>query len=173
MSAKPTHRDAIYAQVQATVQRSGVRAALVHLLMETDYRYIGIFRFEGGMATAAVHYDRENPDQLRIAEVPQNTTYCYFIKESHGVFTTPNALADERLVLHPARTTVQSYCGVPILDREGMLLGSLCCYDVVPRSVEQVDMGLMMRVANMLAEGHHVPAYPKAAGTAAGQPLRH
>ncbi|MES2424987.1 MAG: hypothetical protein V4562_11200, partial [Pseudomonadota bacterium] len=69
MSAKPTHRDAIYAQVQATVQRSGVRAALVHLLMETDYRYIGIFRFEGGMATAAVHYDRENPDQLRIAEV--------------------------------------------------------------------------------------------------------
>lgn len=173
MSVAATSRDAIFAQVQATLLQSGVRASLVHLLTGIDYRFIGIFRFEGGMATAAVHYDRENPDQLRIAEVPQNTTYCYFIKESRGVFTTGNSLADERLVMHPARSTVLSYCGVPIVDREGALLGSLCCYDVVPRSVEQVDMGLMMRVANMLAEGKHVPPYPTAAGKSARQPLQH
>jgi GAF domain-containing protein len=160
MSVVPSPRDEIFAQFLHTLETSGVRDALAGLLKHTDYRYIGIFRFHNGMATAAVHFDREDPEALRIGEVPQNNTYCYFIKESRGVFTTPNSLQDSRLATHPACEAVQSYCGVPILDAAGDLLGSLCYYDVVPRAAEQVDMGLLMRVANTLAQRNQVPPYP-------------
>ena len=34
---------------------------------------------------------------------------------------------------HPARETILSYCGVPVMNELGVILGTLCHYDVVPR----------------------------------------
>jgi GAF domain-containing protein len=33
----------------------------------------------------------------------------------------------------PARNSVQSYCGVPLLREDGSFYGTLCQFDVVPR----------------------------------------
>lgn len=138
----------------------GVRAGLASLLERTDYRFIGIFRFEDGRANAAVHYDRENPDQLGTDEVPDTATYCCYVRDSRGAFTTANALLDERLAEHPAREAVLAYCGVPVMDPEGVLLGALCHYDLVPRDPAQIDMELMLQVASLLAQRNAVPPYP-------------
>lgn len=151
----------VFANFAVKVHGAELREALADLLRLTDYRFIGIWRMQGGKANAAVHYDRENPEQLSAVEVPATATYCCYVRESGQPFRTPNALVDARLTAHPAREQVLSYCGVPIMDSSGEILGTLCHYDVVPRDPEQIDIELMLNVASFLALGQHVPAYPK------------
>ncbi len=151
-----------FRQFEAVLEREGIRAGLAKVLERTNYRYIGIFRFEGGKANAAVHYDRLNPDVLTAQEVPDTATYCCYVRDSRGAFTTANAMTDPRLNAHPAREVVLSYCGVPVMDSEGTMLGTLCHYDLVPRDPEQIDLELVLQVASALAQRNAVPPYPTA-----------
>jgi GAF domain-containing protein len=146
------------------LKAAGAREALSYLQSLSDYRFIGIFRFQNGKANAAIHIDRENTDVLAATEVPDTATYCCYVRDSRGVFTTANALTDQRLTDHPAREAVLAYCGVPVMDPSGNLLGTLCHYDVVPRDPAQLDFELLLRVAVALEQGDHVPPYPVAAG---------
>lgn len=150
-----------FKQFARVLASSGARDALAYVLGLSDYRFIGIFRFKDGKANAAIHYDRENPSQLHATEVPDTATYCCFVRDSKGVFTTVNALVDPRLDEHPARAEVLAYCGVPVLDPEGHLLGTLCHYDVAPRDASQLDLELLVQVAATLQQGDHVPPYPQ------------
>ena len=150
-----------FKQFARVLASSGARDALAYVLGLSDYRFIGIFRFKDGKANAAIHYDRENPSQLQATEVPDTATYCCFVRDSKGVFTTVNALVDPRLDEHPARAEVLAYCGVPVLDPEGHLLGTLCHYDVAPRDASQLDLELLVQVAATLQQGDHVPPYPQ------------
>ena len=142
---------------------TGARDALAYVLGLSEYRFIGIFRFSDGKANAALHYDRENPGVTAGTEVPDTATYCCYVRDSNGLFTTANALTDPRLTRHPAREAVLAYCGIPILRPDGELLGTLCHYDVVPRDPGQLDLNLLIQVASTLEQGGHVPPYPVAA----------
>ena len=150
-----------FAEFEADLHDFGLRESLARLLKVTDYRFIGIFRFEGGQANAALHYDRENPGQLSTQEVPETATYCCHVRNLRGAFATADAMRDERLAAHPARHVVAAYCGVPVMDADGLLLGTLCHYDFVPRDPEQVDLELMVQVASALAYRRLVPPYPQ------------
>jgi GAF domain-containing protein len=149
-----------FSTFSATLQAVGLRAALAEQLLLTDYRFIAIFRFDGGRANAAVFYDRDNPEVRRVDEVPSGATYCVFARETRSPFITDDAMADERLAGHAAREQVRAYCGVPILTPEGELLGTLCHYDVVPRDAAQIDLALMCEIASALEQQHRVPPYP-------------
>lgn len=139
---------------------SGPREALAYIVGLSDYRFIGIFRFKEGNATAALHYDRENPSRLTIEEVPAEATYCSFVRDSGSPFLTENAMEDPRLNDHVKRETMRAYCGLPMFDLNGILLGTLCHYDVVPRDPGQLDMELLLQVISALRQGNHVPPYP-------------
>lgn len=162
MQRSPDTRSA-FETFKTTLMAHGVRQSLAYLLGLTDYRFIGIWRFQDGRANAAVHYDRENPTQLQAQEVPENATYCCYVRDANGVFMTAHALLDPRTEGHPARDSVQAYCGVPVMDPEGQLIGTLCHYDLVPRDPAQVDIELMVQVASFLARSGCVPPYPAAA----------
>ncbi len=69
---------------------------------------------------------------------------------------TANTMLDARTVEYPKRETLASYCGLPILDSEGRILGTLCHYDVMPRDPEQIDLSLMLSVAVTLLKSHFV-----------------
>lgn len=159
-----------FEQWTAVLNSQGVRPALALLLSWSDYRCIGIFRFQAGKATAVVHYDRLQPQVLTTDEVADTATYCCYVRDSRGAFTTAHALLDERLQGHPAQPVVQAYCGVPILSPEGQLLGTLCCYDMVERCAEQLDMALLLQVASALQQGQHVPPYPHEHGAVVAAP---
>ncbi|HEY6135706.1 MAG TPA: GAF domain-containing protein [Rubrivivax sp.] len=148
-----------FATFQTRLDSAGLRHALSDILMATDYRYIGIFRFDNGMANSVVHYDRQNPEVLDTSEVLDTATYCCYVRDSQGAFTTADALQDPRLGAHPARGAVRAYCGVPIMDDAGAILGTLCHYDDVPRDPRQIDLELMIQVAAFLARDHTLPAY--------------
>ena len=87
---KPSTDDA-FAAFEAALRGSGPRAALAYLVGLTSYCFIGIFRFSGGMANAAIHCDRENPEVTRIDAVPESATYCCFVRDRRGSFTTAGA----------------------------------------------------------------------------------
>ena len=160
ISSNPPHTAKHFDQFANILADSGAREALAYVLCLSDYRFIDIFRFQNGKANAAIHYDRENPETLFATEVPETATYCCYVRDSNGVFTTANSLTDPRLTDHPARKTVLAYCGVPVMDSNGLLLGTLCHYDVVPRDPAQLDLALLIQVASALELGDHVPPYP-------------
>ena len=148
---------------QAVLDVMGTRESLAFLLKFTDYRFIGLWRFQNGRAHAAIHYDRENPSETQAQEVADTDTYCCYVRDGQGVFMTAHAMLDPRTEGHSAREAVAAYCGVPVMDSEGNILATLCHYDVVPRDPSQVDLELMIQVASALAQGDHVPPYPAAA----------
>ena len=145
---------------QDAFHADGLRAALSELLKLTDYRFIGIWRFQDGRSAAAVHYDRENPVETTAAEVPECATYCTLVRDARAPFMTADALLDPRLAGHPARDVVLTYCGMPLMDSAGTVLGTLCHYDLVPRDPEQINIELMLMVSSFLALNGLVPAYP-------------
>ena len=69
---------------------------------------------------------------------------------------TANAMLEARPKDHPQREIIPANCGIPILDAEDVILGTLYHYDVVPRDPEQIDLPLMLSVASALARGSHV-----------------
>jgi len=72
---------------------------------------------------------------------------------------TANAMLEARTKDHPQREIIPANCGIPIMDAEGVILGTLCHYDVVPRDPEQIDLPLMLSVASALARGSQVRPY--------------
>lgn len=150
-----------FANFAITATSVSVRDGLAELLKDTDFRYIGIWRFQDGKASAAVHYDRLNPALTTSDEVPDTATYCCYVREAGAPFKTANALVDERLAEHPARTAVAAYAGVPVMDSNGTIVGTLCHYDTEPRDVGQVDLQLMLTVASFLTLNGLVPPYPE------------
>ena len=138
----------------------GTRAALYSVLRLTDYRFISVFRFQDGKATSAIHVDREDLSVVQASEVPDTATYCCYVRDSRGAFVTADALMDPRTSTHPAREVVRAYCGIPIMDPEGVLIGTLCHYDLAPKDPEQLDLELLLQVAHTLSAPGVVPPYP-------------
>lgn len=138
----------------------GIRASLVYLLGLTDYRFISIFRFDANKVRSVVHYDVEAPQVLETAEEAIDSTYCCYVRDTQGLFTTANAFLDDRLGDHAKRATLPAYCGFPVMDPDGRVEGTLCHYDVVPRDPGQIDMELMLLVCSALQRGGKIPAYP-------------
>jgi len=156
-----------FAKFVVTHRTQGLRAALATLVKMTDYRFIGLWRFQDGKANAVVHYDREDPSKTTTQEVPDTATYCCFVRDTKAPFKTPNALIDERLASHSAREHVTTYCGVPVMDSLGNVLATLCHYDVMPRDPDQVNLELMLMVAAYVANNGNLPPYPSTSATTA------
>jgi len=142
------------------LETDGLRAAMYSLLRLTDHRFISIFRFQDGMATSAVHVDREDLTDTQAGDVPDTATYCCYVRDSQGAFATADAMLDPRTVNHAAREAVRSYCGIPILDPAGGLIGTLCHYDFAPRDAGQLDLELMLQAASAIERSGLVPPYP-------------
>jgi len=146
---------AAFAQFSETLQAQGIREALAYLLSLTEYRFIGVFGFGSGMTYAIAHYDRENPDALDGDSAPDVSGYGDYVRDCKRSFVTADATMDERLRKHPARNSVPAYCGVPVMDPDGAVLGSLCHYDIVPREkqiIRHPDI-LILEGLNVLQTG--------------------
>lgn len=145
------------------LETDGLRAALYSLLRRTDYRFIAIFRFQGGKATSVCYVDRQNLGDLDAGEVLDTATYCSFVRDVEGAFVTADAVRDARTLDHAARDVVRAYCGLPLVAPDGQFIGTLCHYDLVPRDPEQLDPALLVRAGRALAQSGLVPPYPSGA----------
>jgi GAF domain-containing protein len=137
-------------QLKRILAIDGVRAAVAYLNSLTTHRFTSLYQFEGETLRNLIFYDRENPEIEKCSDIPVLASYCVFVRESGVMFATDDALQDERVLSHPKRETVQSYCGVPLLDRDGEMFGTICHFDFKPGRVADADVELLECMAPLL-----------------------
>ena len=95
------------------------------------------------------------PDELAAArETPLSHSVCSTVVETDEVLMVDDMGGDARFSDHPARTelSVESYCGVPIRDHDGHVLGSFCVMDDVRRVWSDADVRLLRDFADIIGD---------------------
>lgn len=141
-----------FEELQAILANQGVREALAYLNRRTPHRFTGIFRFiENGQLENLYLFDREASDAQPWAPFPRTHSYCGLIHDAKEPFFVGNALSDPRVSDHPARESVISYCGVPILTESGDVFGTLCHFDYKPVRISELDLPFLKLAAEPIA----------------------
>lgn len=142
-------------EVRALLARGALREAVIYLNTQSDHRFTSLYRFAGDTLSSVEFFDRERPDVDLSEDIPVIASYCVFVRDSGGTFSTPDSLDDRRLVNHAKRLQVRSYCGVPLVDDEGRMFGSVCHFDFVPRQIRSSDIELLESLAPALQRQIH------------------
>jgi GAF domain-containing protein len=140
----------VFDQLKAALAAGGLRGAVAFLNALTSARFTSLYRFSGGALQNITFYDRQNPEVDGCEEIPVEASYCVYIRDYSASFSMPDSNADERVRNHPKRQTVQSYCGVPLLDGRDQLIGSICHFDLEPGRTTDQDVELLEYMARLL-----------------------
>ncbi len=136
-----------------TILRKGdVRSAIIYLNGLTEHRFTSVYRFDQEILTNVYFFDRENPMQESTPDIPVMASYCGFVRNSHNTFTTFDSLQDDRLHDHPKQLVVRSYCGMPLLDENGKMFGTICHFDFRPLPISDTTVKLLESIAPLLKQ---------------------
>ena len=116
----------------------------------TSHRFTSLYLFEGDTLRSITFYDHEHPDMQTCEDIPIMASYCVFVRDSGSMFTTHEARCDERLKDHPKQNTVQAYCGAPIVNQDGKMVGTICHFDFQPRRIANLDVELLEPMAELV-----------------------
>ena len=134
----------------ALLQDARLPEALSFMNSLTPFRFTGIYRFDG-MSVQNIHlFDRQTGFGSDGSVSPVSGTYCVWIQESLSVVQMKDSGSDPRAVAHPKRDIVRSYCGGPIFDPRGDLIGTICHFDYEPRETPSDVLALIEAVGPML-----------------------
>lgn len=87
------------------------------------------------------------------AELPRDGSFCDVTIRRRGGMVVSDALQDERFCDHPlvaGEPHIRFYAGFPIESPSGERLGTLCIFDTVPRSADDVDLVSLRNIALMV-----------------------
>lgn len=90
---------------------------------------------------------------LDIRETDRDIAFCGYAIERDDLVEIPDTLEDERFANNPLVTgppRFRFYAGMPLLDRAGNALGTLCAMDVRPRSLEPAQRDALRTLAASL-----------------------
>ena len=81
---------------------------------------------------------------LEVSETPRDHAFCaHAILEPSTVMVVPNALLDSRFNENPLVTgapSIRFYAGAPLLNAEGISMGTLCVIDSQPRELQRYQL---------------------------------
>jgi len=129
LSSHPTKAIATFREL---LRGRGVRAALQFLNSISNHRFTAVFRFEGDTLRNLHLIDRENSKIERCPDLPVVDSYCVYVRSAAKPFVINDSLDDDRVEGHLKQQIVRSYCGVPLLDENGELFGTICHFDFKP-----------------------------------------
>lgn len=83
-------------------------------------------------------------------EEPRNITFCSYTIQQTELLIIPDTLADKRFATNPCVFSykIRFYAGAPLLDPNGLALGTLCVLDYVSRELsneQQQALGILAR----------------------------
>ncbi|MES2841514.1 MAG: guanylate cyclase [Pseudomonadota bacterium] len=139
--------------VQTAFQQGRLRLALEVLNAPVAHRYTALYRLSDGVLSNVELVDKENEIKPEfLAEVPLKDSFCQFVLRD-GLFKTSNTADDHRLNGHKYQGVLMTYHGVPVLDNQGELFGTLCHFDALTRPLADEHFDLLEAAARVL------PAY--------------
>jgi hypothetical protein len=86
-------------------------------------------------------------------ELPRNGSFCDTAIRRRGGMVVSDALQDERFCDHPlvvGEPHIRFYAGFPIESPSGERIGTVCIFDTVPRSADDVDLVSLRNLALMV-----------------------
>ncbi|HEX4119440.1 MAG TPA: GAF domain-containing protein [Verrucomicrobiae bacterium] len=143
-------RKVALAELKRLASGAGVRACLEFLNGLTSHRFTALYRFDETRLKNLFFFDRQHPDEVSSPEVPVLSSYCVFVRDSGKMFSVKDSQQDERTLGHPKRLEIRAYIGVPLLDVDGKMFGTICHFDVDPRPINPEDIDLMERLADVI-----------------------
>jgi len=138
--------------LRAVLDSGGVRAALVELNRAAPYRFTAYYRFDDATARNLYFYDRENPAVEAGDDYPVEASYCVYVRDGGTTFLVEDASEGPVLAGKAVQGQVRAYCGVPVFDRAGRTLGSLCHFDVTPVPADPRCVSHMETLAGLLSK---------------------
>lgn len=114
---------------RATVAADGLWAAMRSLNAASPYRFTAIFAFDGELLRNVCLVDKEDVTVRNCGDQPITESYCIYVQRAAERFSVEYALRDERVDGHPKQRSYQCYYGIPLVDRNGKLLGTVCHFD--------------------------------------------
>lgn len=142
--------NAILDRLRALLHAGDLRGAVILLNSLAPHRFTSLFRFDGEMLRNVVFFDRENPAQETVDDIPVAASYCVFVRDGRGTFTVPDAVCDRRVDGHPKQPIFRAYCGVPLLDDRGRMFGTICHFDFAPHRADAKTVELLEAIAPYL-----------------------
>ncbi len=134
----------------AMLREARLPDALQYLNSLTPYRFTAIYRFDGLRIRNVHMFDRIAGWGSDGSVSATSDTYCLWIQESLTVVQMGDSLSDSRAIGHPKREIVRSYCGGPICDTAGSLLGTICHFDYETRSTTPDVLAALQAVSPLL-----------------------
>jgi GAF domain-containing protein len=138
--------------VRRALELDGLRGAVRQLNQTVPHRYTGVFIAEGPSLRNVALSDKQVAVPDLWPPFPLGDSFCSLIVHAGEPLVVHEARGDPRddVNAHPAGKIVQSYSGVPLLDSEGRVRGTLCHFDEAPSAIT-VDVALMLQVSALLA----------------------
>jgi GAF domain-containing protein len=137
-------------ELSRIVKDKGVRSALQFLNRFTSHRFTALYRFDDKTLKNMFFFDRDHPGSEILPDIPVMASYCVFVRDSSRAFKVENSPTDSRTEGHPKRMQIRAYCGVPLMDDEGKMFGTICHFDENPRPTSAEDFELMEEMAKLL-----------------------
>lgn len=128
-------------------------AGLAFLNARVPHRYTGIFRLHQGALHNTFLFDKLGemvPEFLQV--VPLLDSFCHLTLRD-GVFATHDSAGDKRLDGHKYQGVLLSYIGLPLLDNQGELYGTICHFDAQALQLADAEFDILRKAAQLL------PAY--------------
>ena len=142
--------------IRRLLSRGDAYEALHFLNGLTPHRFTGMYRFDAPTARNLYIVDKQQPELDRLPDVPMTATYCAFTRPGEGALVVKDAMTDARFTEHPARREVRSYCGVPMLDGDGQMFGTICHFDYEVVPISDANVELLEAVGPLLTSGRPV-----------------
>ncbi len=144
----PAPRD--FTTFSSTLNDQGAAAALAYLNEAVPHRYTAAYRVEGDMLRNVFLHDKKGEVRPEfLAVVPLETSFCQFVLRD-GSFRTEDSARDSRLDGHPYQGVMVCYHGVPLIDGDGELVGTLCHFDVTQLGLPDGEYELLEQAGRAL-----------------------
>jgi len=85
-----------------------------------------------------------------LKQIPRQDSFCEYTILENAVFEINDAFSDSRFSAHPAVTghlRVRYYAGIPLIDEDGFILGTMGLFDCVPRELSFSQKEILQNLA--------------------------
>jgi GAF domain-containing protein len=137
--------------LKQALERHGVAGGLKFMNDRVPHRLTAIYQLRGPNVICTHLFDKQgelNTDLMAV--VPLGESFCQFAMRD-GVFLTDNTVVDTRLDGNPNQGVVVCYHGLPVLDANATLFGTLCHFDFVPRELPDGEFEYLQQAARLIA----------------------